>query len=68
MIRKLLICIVFFIPLNGCVQGLAFLGPAISYSKSGSTMQAMLSYGSNLTIKKIRTKSDTKDKKNAFDN
>ena len=68
MIRKLIVYIIFLTTLNGCVQGLAFLGPAFSYSQSGSIMQSALSYGSNHAIKKIRNKSITENKKNSLNN
>ena len=67
MIRKLIVYIIFLTTLNGCVQGLAFLGPAFSYSQSGNIMQSALSYGSNIAFKKIINKSNTKNNKNAFD-
>ena len=67
MIRRLAIYIIFLSTLNGCVQGVALLGPAFSYSQSGNIMQSALSYGSNVAFKKIINKSNTKNKKNAFD-
>jgi hypothetical protein len=53
--------------LNGCAQGLAFLGPVLSYSKTGSVMQSALSYGTNVAYKKVRAKSSTENMENAFD-
>jgi len=67
MIRRLAIYIIFLSTLNGCVQGIALLGPAFSYSQSGNIMQSALSYGSNIAFKKIINKSNTKNNKNAFD-
>ena len=67
MIRRLAIYIIFLSTLNGCVQGVALLGPAFSYSQSGNIMQSALSYGSNVAFKKIINKSNTKNNKNAFD-
>ena len=67
MIRRLAIYIIFLSTLNGCVQGIALLGPAFSYSQSGNIMQSALSYGSNVAFKKIINKSNTKNNKNAFD-
>ena len=67
MIRKFAIYIIFLSTLNGCVQGIALLGPAFSYSQSGNIMQSALSYGSNIAFKKIINKSNTKNNKNAFD-
>jgi hypothetical protein len=67
MIRRFAIYIIFLSTLNGCVQGIALLGPAFSYSQSGNIMQSALSYGSNVAFKKIINKSNTKNNKNAFD-
>jgi hypothetical protein len=67
MIRKLAIYLFFLSTLNGCAQGLAFLGPAFSYSKSGSIMQSALSYGTNVAFKKVKAKSSTENMENAFD-
>tara|TARA_B100000780_G_scaffold74909_1_gene50378 strand:- start:267 stop:488 length:222 start_codon:yes stop_codon:yes gene_type:complete len=68
MIRKLFIYIIFLFSLNGCVQGIALLGPVFSYSQSGSVMQSALSYGSNKAIKEIRKKKSSKnDEVNALD-
>jgi hypothetical protein len=67
MIRRLAIYIIFSSTLSGCVQGVALLGPAFSYSQSGNIMQSALSYGSNVAFKKIINKSNTKNNKNAFD-
>ena len=67
MIRKLVIYLFFLSTLNGCAQGLAFLGPAFSYSKTGNIMQSALSYGTNVAFKKVKAKSSTENMKNAFD-
>tara|TARA_B100000768_G_scaffold137680_1_gene128755 strand:- start:200 stop:493 length:294 start_codon:yes stop_codon:yes gene_type:complete len=67
MIRKLAIYLFFLTTLNGCAQGLAFLGPAFSYSKTGSIMQSTLSYGTNVAFNKMRAKSSTKNTRNSFD-
>ena len=67
MIRKLAIYLFFLSTLNGCAQGLAFLGPAFSYSKTGSIMQSALSYGTNVAFKKVKAKSSTENMENAFD-
>ena len=67
MIRKLVIYLFFLTTLNGCAQGLAFLGPVLSYSKTGSVMQSALSYGTNVAYKKVRAKSSTENMENAFD-
>ena len=68
MIRKLLIYMIFLTSLNGCVQGIAFLGPVFSYSQSGNIMQSAVSYGTNKALKKMRNTQSSKDKKNTFDN
>ena len=67
MIRKLVIYLFFLTTLNGCAQGLAFLGPVLSYSKTGSVMQSALSYGTNAAFKKVKAKSSTENIENAFD-
>ena len=67
MIRKLLIYLAFLITLNGCAQSLAFLGPAFSYSQSGSVAQSVLSYGTNQAFKKVKNKSRNENIKTSFD-
>ena len=67
MIRKIAIYIIFFSTLNGCVQSVALLGPAFSYSQSGSIIKSALSYGSNAAFKNMKNKASTKNNKNAFD-
>mgnify|MGYP001432245531 CR=1 FL=1 len=42
---------------NGCIQGSAFFGPALTVVSTGNVYQAGLSYGSNLAIKNITGKS-----------
>ena len=37
---------------NGCLQGTALLGPAVTIASTGNIYQAGLSYGSNTAIKK----------------
>ena len=66
MILRLIIYILFLCTLNGCVQGLAFLGPVFSYSQSGNVVQSALSYGSNQALKKIKERSENSNKKNSF--
>ena len=41
---------------NGCLQGSALLGPAVTIASTGNVYQAGLSYGSNKAIKKITGK------------
>ena len=67
MIQRLAIYIIFLLSLNGCIQGVALLGPVFSYSQSGSIIQSAASYGTNLAFKKMREKSGTEKKGNAFD-
>ena len=67
MILRFAIYIIFLFSLNGCIQGVALLGPAFSYSKSGSIIQSAASYGSNLALKKMREKSSIEKNRNAFD-
>ena len=66
-ILKFATYIIFLLFLNGCVQGIAFLGPAFSYTQSGNVMQSALSYGSNQAFKKMRDKSSIEKNSNAFD-
>ena len=54
---KIASSILFLLLLNGCVQGTAFLGPAVAVASTGSIYQAGLSYGSNLAIKNMTGKS-----------
>jgi len=66
-ILRFAIYILFLLSLNGCIQGVALLGPAFSYSKSGSIIQSAVSYGSNAAFKKMRDKSKIEKNGNAFD-
>ena len=68
MIRKILVYMLFLTALNGCGQTVAFLGPAVSYSQSGSVTQSVVSYGSNHLLKKVKTKSIVENKRNSFNN
>ena len=47
--------------LNGCVQNVAFLGPALTGASTGSLYQATLSYGSDKVVKKITGKTTTEN-------
>ena len=49
-VKKLTLMIFGLITLNGCVDGTALLGPAISVGTSGNVYQASLSYTSNQVI------------------
>jgi len=67
MFQRFAIYIIFFLSLNGCIQGVAFLGPVISYTQSGNILQSALSYGSNQAFQKMRKKSSIEKNRNAFD-
>jgi hypothetical protein len=53
---KILITILFFLFLNGCLQHTALLGPAVTVASTGNIAQAGISYSSNLAIKSITGK------------
>mgnify|MGYP001158193779 CR=1 FL=1 len=55
-IRKFILTLFGLITLNGCVDGTALLGPAISIGTSGNVYQASLSYTSNQVIYKTTGK------------
>lgn len=46
-IKKLILLLVGFISLNGCIESTALLGPAITVGTSGNVYQASISYASN---------------------
>ena len=54
--------------LNGCVQSAALLGPAYTFTSTGSIYQTGLSYGSSQAVKKITGKSPTENIKSLVDN
>ena len=54
---KLIIGIFFLVFLNGCVQVVAFLGPAATFANTGSVYQAGLSYGSDQIVTSLTGKS-----------
>ena len=56
-INKLIIGIFFLVFLNGCAQFTAFLGPAVTFTNTGSIYQAGLSYGSDRVITNLTGKS-----------
>jgi len=41
---------------NGCLQGTAFLGPAVTIASTGNIYHAGLSYGSNVAITNVTGK------------
>ena len=53
---KILSLILLLLLFNGCLQGSALLGPAVTIASTGNVYQAGLSYGSNKAIKKITGK------------
>jgi hypothetical protein len=54
---KILALILLLFIFNGCLQGTALLGPAVTIAGTGNIYQAGLSYGSNVAVKKISGKS-----------
>ena len=58
--KKIILAVAFVALLNGCVQSTAMLGPAYTFSSSGSVLQTGLSYGSNKVYTKY--KEDKNDK------
>ena len=49
--KKIIIGILLVCFLNGCVQGTALLGPAITIGTTGNVMQAGIQLGTNQAIK-----------------
>ena len=67
-LKKIIIgffCLTF---LYGCVQNVAFLGPAITGASTGSISHASLSYGSSESYKKNYRKNHNRKYKNFLDN
>ena len=54
--KKILLILVCFILLSGCVQSLALLGPAITGATTGKIYQAGLSYGTNMIMEQATGK------------
>ena len=54
--KKILLILVCFILLSGCVQSLALLGPVITGASTGKIYQAGLSYGTNMIMEKATGK------------
>ena len=48
---------------SGCIQGTAFLGPAVTVASTGNVYQPGLSYGSSKAIKKITGKTPVENLK-----
>ena len=54
--KKILLILVSFVLLEGCVQPLALLGPAITGASTGKIYHAGLSYGTNFMMEKATGK------------
>ena len=54
---KILALILLLFTFNGCLQGTALLGPAITIVGTGNIYQAGISYGSNVAVERISGKS-----------
>ena len=59
--KKIILAVVFVALLNGCVQSTAMLGPAYTFSSSGSIIQTGLSYSSNQVYKKYTEEKNDKE-------
>ena len=57
--RRLILMLFGLITLNGCVDGTALLGPAISVGTSGNVYQAGLSYTSSQVLYRATGKTKT---------
>ena len=57
--KKIILALAFVVFLNGCVQSTSMLGPAYTFSSSGSVLQTGLSYGSNKVYAKYKAVSYT---------
>ena len=66
--KKILLILVSFVSLNGCVQSTALLGPAITVGTTGNVYQASLSYGSNMAVKQITGKTPSEHVTSYIDN
>ena len=59
--KKIILSVAFVALLNGCVQSTAMLGPAYTFSSSGSVLQTGLSYGSNKVYTKYKEEKNDKE-------
>ena len=59
--KKIILAVAFVALLNGCVQSTAMLGPAYTFSSSGSILQTGLSYSSNQVYKKYTEEKNDKE-------
>ena len=66
--KKILLILVSFVSLNGCVQSTALLGPAITVGTTGNVYQASLSYGSNMAVKQATGKTPSEHMTTYIDN
>jgi hypothetical protein len=58
--KKIILAGAFVVFLNGCVQNTAMLGPAYTFSSSGSVFQTGLSYSSNKIYTKYKEEKNDK--------
>ena len=66
--KKILLILVSFVLLEGCVQSLALLGPAITGASTGKIYHAGLSYGTNLMMEKATGKTASEHMINIINN
>ncbi len=66
-LKKIIISAFAMCFLTGCLQNVAFLGPALTVASTGSVYQAGLSYGSSQVIKKMTGKTPTENVKSFLD-
>ena len=59
--KKIILAVAFVAFLNGCIQNTAMLGPAYTFSTSGSVLQTGLSYGSNKVYTKYKEEKNDKE-------
>ena len=59
--KKIILALAFVVFLNGCVQSTSMLGPAYTFSSSGSVLQTGLSYGSNKVYAKYKDEKKNKE-------
>ena len=59
--KKIILAVAFVAFFNGCVQNTALLGPAYTFSSSGSLLQTGLSYGSNQVYTKYKEEKNDKE-------
>ena len=57
--KKIILILVSFVLLAGCVQSFALLGPAITGVSTGKAYHAGLSYGSNKLLEKVTGKTSS---------